>query len=227
MGLDNRPLRTQHRLQQERSNAGAINKPGLHGAIRMFAASSDGVLGGWAGSGPKGWHSRSAGAGLVPGSGLPKRPEPSLPASNPRLPSTPLPSTPLHSTPQLLPSFSRRVDVMTTCCTGAPSAHFSISISTSQNRILISMKLTHVMLEVHAANSSSFSSSPGRQFGPVDRFQRVGDRVSDSPSCALSYRLPVSLTKSAGDGRMRGFTVRMGTGAASCQNHGAYLAYWR
>jgi hypothetical protein len=164
----------------------------------------------WAGSGPKGWHSRSAGAGLVPGSGLPKRPEPSLPASNPRLPSTPL-----HSPPQLLPSFSRRVDVMTTCCTGAPSAHFSISISTSQNRILISMKLTHVMLEVHAANSSSFSSSPGRQFGPVDRFQRVGDRVSDSPSCALSYRLPVSLTKSAGDGRMRGFTVRMGTGAAS------------
>jgi hypothetical protein len=47
MGLDNRPLRTQHRLQQERSNAGAINKPGLHGAIRMFAASSDGVLGGF------------------------------------------------------------------------------------------------------------------------------------------------------------------------------------
>jgi hypothetical protein len=122
----------------------------------------------WAGSGLKDWHSR--GAGLVPGSGLPKRPEPSLPASNPRLPSTPL-----YSTPQLLPSFSRRVDVMTTCCTGAPSAHFSISISTSQNRILISMKLTHVMLEVHAANSSSFSSSPGRQFGPVDRFQRVGD----------------------------------------------------
>ena len=37
-------FRIEHRLQNARSNAGGINKSGLHGTIRVFAPSSDGVL---------------------------------------------------------------------------------------------------------------------------------------------------------------------------------------
>jgi hypothetical protein len=66
----------------------------------------------WAGSILRGW--RSARAGLVAGSGLAQACLNALSHrfQHPTLPSTPLHST--HSTSQLLPSFSRRVDVMTT-----------------------------------------------------------------------------------------------------------------
>jgi len=117
MGLDSQPFRIQHRLQQERSNAGAINKPGLHGAIRMFAAmlpAPPAPMASWAGSGLEDWH--SARAGLVPGSRLALL---RVNALSHRF-QHPLPPLPLHSThsthstSQLLPSFTRRVDVMTT-----------------------------------------------------------------------------------------------------------------
>jgi hypothetical protein len=86
----------------------------------------------WAGSGPKGWHSRSAGAGLVPGSGLPKRPKPSLPAStlaSPPLPSTPLHSPPLHSTaaPLLFPT-SRCHDHLLHRCTFSSFQHLHLHL---------------------------------------------------------------------------------------------------
>jgi hypothetical protein len=174
MGLDSQPFRIQHRLQQERSNAGAINKPGLHGAIRMFAAMAAMLQ-------CCQLHQLRWRPGRVQASRIGTAHEPdSVPGSRLALPwlsylrvnalsyrfQHPLPPLPLHSThsthstSQLLPSFTsstRRVDVMTT---HPPPAHFSTSISTSQYRILISMKLAHVMLDVHAANNSSFSSSP-------------------------------------------------------------------
>jgi hypothetical protein len=176
--LDNQPFRMQHRLQQERSNAGAINKSGLHGAIRMFAASStssDGVLGGFR---PQGLAQRTSriGAWLWSGSGSPKRPEPSLPAST--LPS--LTYTPLHSTSQLLPSFTRRVDVMTTS-SSFQHLHLHIPI---QNPHLYEI-------------DTCYAGGPRSQQFLIQLFARTPTRARrevpaswgpESPSCALSYR---------------------------------------
>jgi hypothetical protein len=138
MGLDSQPFRIQHRLQQERSNAGAINKPGLHGAIRMFAAMLPACQLRWR---PGRVQASRIGTAHEPDS------VPGSPGSRLALPwlsylrvnalshrfQHPLPPLPLHSTHSthstsqlLLPSFTRRVDVMTThlqLISAPPSPH--------------------------------------------------------------------------------------------------------
>jgi hypothetical protein len=132
----------------------------------------------WAGSGLKNWH--SARAGLVPGSSLALLNALSHRFQHrPRLASPPTP-TPLHSTSQLLPSFTRRVDVMTTS-SSFQHLHLHIPI---QNPHLYEI-------------DTCYAGGPRSQQFLIQLFARTPTRARrevpaswgpESPSGALSYR---------------------------------------